>query len=297
MTTSENKPLSGKKARARDAFASILAQIRAVEESNYKDITVDVRAAVTTATRAWPHIRLLRSRFATELPRFPISQFDNLETYALALGHAQALYERAIVIPASLVELAYRAVKTRDIVLAELNSIDGPKRTWCPIFAETHDTKGYKNIAKEVRILLLFLSSRLLKGSSLTGISIEDMDQAEALAKQLEAATVQHQRRPVVPKQVDCDLRAAFTLFINAYQRVRVAIAYLRFDEDDAAVIAPPLRMLRFARDDEPTQDAGATPCRPSVPDSLVQSASPSIDIPLPLTGWSDPAKRSPFRA
>jgi hypothetical protein len=143
-----------------------------------------------------------------------------------------------------------------------------------------------------LEIVVLLLQRKLAKATPLIGITEDDVNQANALAEELEAATAEHEQCPDVPRQIDCDRRAAFTLFMNAYPRVRVAIAYLRFAEGDADFIAPALHIRRSALQ----KDAGRTTCG-RFPSNPAQPASPGVDASMTLTGWSDPSMRSPFKA
>jgi len=96
--------------RFREAFIRLLPQIRAVPEASFLTINIDVPSAVTTVLGAWREIRELRPQIIADVPSFDIGQFDSLEPYALALGHAQTVYQTATEPPASLVALAEEAL-------------------------------------------------------------------------------------------------------------------------------------------------------------------------------------------
>ncbi|HEX4334524.1 MAG TPA: hypothetical protein VH062_01350 [Polyangiaceae bacterium] len=76
------------------------------------------------------------------------------------------------------------------------------------------------------------------------------------------------------------DLRTrAFTLFVNAYDQVRRAVSYLRWDDDDAGTVAPSLYVRRGNGKKKP--DLLALPPFPApVPIEPVPSPSPSLAPP-----------------
>lgn len=88
MTQTNTDP-NAQTPRFRAAFERQLPAIRAVPESEFITINVDVQSSVATALGAWPEIRTLRDRVAKEVSGFDITLLDNLESNALALGHAQ----------------------------------------------------------------------------------------------------------------------------------------------------------------------------------------------------------------
>jgi hypothetical protein len=75
-------------------FKRVEAEIRSVPERELVPVNVDVLGAVTTVLGALPELRALRAQFA-ELRGFDLASFDKLRDYALALGHAHAMYPAA----------------------------------------------------------------------------------------------------------------------------------------------------------------------------------------------------------
>ena len=92
MTQSTDSQDTTQVPRFRDAYQSLLGEIRAVPASELVPINLDIPTAVTTALGALPEIRALRSRVVAEMPQLDVARFDKLEAYTLAVGHAHALY-------------------------------------------------------------------------------------------------------------------------------------------------------------------------------------------------------------
>jgi len=281
--------------RFRHAYTSILAQIRAVPDGDFVPITVDIPASVTTVLGIQSELKTLRPQLVQDMPNFPIGEFDNLETYTLALGHTQTLYKTASEPPAAFLAMVNSAIRTRGILLADVEALVAralldPKAT-----SELKGISGYKNIAFDIFALANVLKSNWDKISERTSVKSEELDQAEVEADHLVTATGEREQTPVVAPEVVRDRQAAFTLFINTYEEVRAAVAYIRRKQGDADSIAPSLYAGRTASKkkpaDEPNEPAPAvTPVA-----SPAQPAAPGANNPAAPAAQHDIAKNGPF--
>jgi hypothetical protein len=277
----------------RNAHASILARIRAVQDGEFVPITVDIPAAVTTVLGVQPELKALRPQLVKDMPNFPISEFDNLETYALALGHTQTLYKTATDPPAAFVAMVDSAIKTREILLADVNALISRGLIDAKATSELKGINGYKNIAFDIFALANVLKSHWDKVSGRTGVKSEELDQAEVQADHLVTATGEREQAPEVAAEVVRDRQAAFTLFINAYEEVRAAVAYIRRKQGDAESIAPSLYAGRTASKKKPADEPDATtpaatpvvtPAQPAVP-GTVAAATPALKADIAANG------------
>jgi len=98
--------------RLRDAFERLLPEIEALPESELVTINLDIPQVVTSALGSWKEIASFRDKVAADLPSFDLTRFDKVETYALATGHAHALYMAAST-PAGIQELIDEAARVR----------------------------------------------------------------------------------------------------------------------------------------------------------------------------------------
>jgi hypothetical protein len=72
----------------------------------------------SSALGAWKEISTHRSELAATLQDFNGAQFDKLGAYALATGHAHALFMAASA-PAGLTELSEEVAKARELLLSD----------------------------------------------------------------------------------------------------------------------------------------------------------------------------------
>ncbi|HEX5657994.1 MAG TPA: hypothetical protein VFX59_12400 [Polyangiales bacterium] len=82
-----------------------------------------------------------------------------------------------------------------------------------------------------------------LKGK--TAIQLEELLQAEALATSILRAVGEKEQAPAVAAEATAKRARAFTLFVTAYDEVRRAVTYLRWEDGDADAIAPSLYQAR----------------------------------------------------
>jgi hypothetical protein len=79
------------------------------------------------------------------------------------------------------------------------------------------------------------------KISARTRAQAGELDRAEALGGQLISALSAREQAPVVAADVAVQRQRNFTLFAKAYDQVRRAISYLRWDDDDLERVVPSL--------------------------------------------------------
>jgi hypothetical protein len=115
MTTNEGNPREEQ--RYRRAYEATLSEIQSVRERDFVGITVDIPAVVTTVTGRWSKSKPMRAELDDTWRRFDLELFDKVETYALALGHAQTLYKTMNEPPQSLVTLADTAMAKRNVLV------------------------------------------------------------------------------------------------------------------------------------------------------------------------------------
>jgi hypothetical protein len=140
---------------------------------------------------------------------------------------------------------------------------------------------GYANVAND---LLLVSSVLLCNWSSIEGrypIQLSDLTHAEQIAMRMQRLIGLRKQAPsFVATHVDNRSRA-FTLLMRAYDSVRKAVTYLRWESGDADIIAPTLyekRSRRLAAEDAATTPASIGEQAPSA--SQPEAASPQAAQP-----------------
>jgi hypothetical protein len=282
-----NQEFVNKIPRFREAFETNLACIRAVPEDRYPSITVDVQSSVATLLGAWKEIRPLRAEIVEHLPTFDIALFDKLEPYTLALGHAQTEYKTANEPQASLVALGETVAKTREILIAEVNTLIVRGIVNAAVLNELKGANGYKNTAFDVFALSNILKNRWDAISTRTSLTRQELDEAENQADLLVTRYGEKEQAPVIAAQATRDRLAAFTLVTEVYEEVRAAIGYLRRKHGDADSIAPSLYVGRSSTKKNPSE--ATTPTTEAAP----AAATPAVGALPTATTTQQPNQTS----
>ena len=126
---------------------SSLSEISAVPKEQFVVITLNISEAVTTVLGRIEGIRALGPQMTQTLPRFPIDLVDKLETYALALDHAQVLYKTPSTSPDPIRALAKSATGFREVLLADVNALISRDLIGPAALKNLKGVNGYENVA------------------------------------------------------------------------------------------------------------------------------------------------------
>lgn len=231
-----------------EAFARCLPEMLALDAKQVQRLNLDVPAVVVKALGVLPRIRSLRPEFERVYREFDWGLLDRLEDYAYALLRADAKFRITSMPrndPAGLVDegKALRAVLLACLEACAKRSFVNPAR-----WRHLQKTNGFMSLANDLGILSAVFASEpgLMERQGL--VTPVDIARGEYITRQLLeiAGRRRHRRRNV---QQASDMRArAFTLLMRNYERVRLAVQYLRFEQGDADKIAPTLFGKRISR-------------------------------------------------
>jgi hypothetical protein len=237
-------------------------------------INIDLPSAIATAVGALPRIMGFRAQ-AAALPGFDASAFDQLETYTFATGVAHSLYMSASAQPAQLIALNEQAMTLRTTLYADAVALSTRGLISGDRIAEFKANIGYKNLAFDLLALSGLLRQSWSSIAGKTAITTADLDQADLLCDQLMDAVGTREQAPVVATEASMQRQRHFTLFVKAYDQVRRAISYLRWDEDDLEQIAPSLYIAGRASGRKKTDSPDPTPAPgPTPPTSPAPAVS-----------------------
>jgi hypothetical protein len=177
-------------------------------------------------------------------------------------------------------ELVRRVATTDAVALAGRGLISGDR------IGDFKANVGYKNVTYDLVGLASLLKQNWGKIAGKTAIQASELDAAEALAGQLISALSARDQMPVLIASAAVQRQRNFTLFAQAYDQVRRAISYLRWDNEDLERIAPSLyggRIVNKKTGDD-TQP-GATPAA-----GTTNGAAASGSTTVPPTTATHPA-------
>ena len=243
------KPTAKKPAPARPGTPRDAARAFAVVEPELEGVTrvlpinVDIPRAVSVAVGVVPHLLALRPRFVEELPKHPVHLLDKLMTYALA-----AWYAHLLALPATsqdtLKQLKEEAAKLRETLLVAAEALGHKGVIDADRVADIRSGQGDLDMANDLVMLAALFAEAWEVVKNKTAIDWAEVDRASHLGPELLIALgARDQPTMPQPRMADpAERRArAFTLLVNAYDACRRAVTYLRWEEDDADIIAPSL--------------------------------------------------------
>lgn len=283
--TSTKNVTTQRQPRLRAALAQVRGQMAILEPHDLLPITVDPLAAVSTARGALPQLLKLRDQMVA-LPGFESKNIDDLETLAVAAQATQSILlaadsppERFNELMADATELRQRlyndalALAQRGLISeAPLQALKGPV--------------GFRNVASDLGILAMVFRAAGTRIEGKTCVTEEELDQAEIYSEDVIADLGLKNNAPATVAGVALERQQAFTLFINAYDQVRRAVTYLRWNQDDIDDFAPSLYSGRKRK--ASSEVAAQTPATsPTAPTAATQPAT------QPATAATTPASPS----
>jgi hypothetical protein len=265
-------------ASARAAYERRLAEIQAVPDSELPRVALDVHAAVATVLGALPAILALRESMA-RLPSLKAALVDGLADYAWAASEANARYEHAAAPSEDLGPLLEEATKAREtfrldaVSLAHRGFIEQERLT------AFKGLTGYKNVAFDLMDWAFVLRECWSRIEGKSGLSAEEVDAAAKLGEHLLTQASLREQQPERIAEAAHVRQQAILLLAQAYDEVRRAITYLRWQEDDVESIAPSLFLKNGRRpkgDAAPAATDGASPAaEPVAPAAPTAAAAP----------------------
>jgi hypothetical protein len=228
------------KPRLRAALTKVRPEFAQLADSDLKPVNIDVLGAVTIARGALPKIRALRGDFERECKTFDYTLIDRLETYCLATMQTEGNFGSSVKDEA-LPKLVAEALKLREgflvdaRALAKRGGIDG--RT----LRKLKGVNGFFNVSTDVLMLATIFRNAWDAVSTKSGVTLEELDRAEVLADDINEGLGRRQHRQPGKAAAALERQQAFTLMVTAYDKLRRAVTYVRWEQGDADKIAPSL--------------------------------------------------------
>jgi hypothetical protein len=222
----------------REVLELVRPEMAKLEADHLLQITVDPVTAATIARGALPRLLELRGQLA-ELPGFDIQNLDKLQLYARAMAQANAVYLGASAPPQHFQKLVAEATAMREQLVSDASALakrgylDGAK------LDQLKGSVGYRNVASDLLTVVNMITSNWTNIAGKTALTIEELDRAYFLGDQLIDDIGTRALAPAAVKKATLDRQQIYTVLVNAWEEVRRAVTFVRWDFRDADVIAP----------------------------------------------------------
>ena len=226
------------------------------------------------------------------LPGFQPKFLEQFETYALAAHYTQTLLLAASSPPEQFQELITETAALRETLFNDATAHAKRGLISSKPLESLKGPNGFRNIASDVMTLSIVLRAAWPKLVGKTSVTEAELDRAEVLSDQVICDLGLREQAPATIAEVALDRQKAFTLFMTAYDQLRRAVAYLRWNEGDADDIAPSLysgRKKKAASSEvvpqtaptEPTTQASST-ATTATTQTTTPATAPKATVGLP---------------
>ncbi|WP_437963126.1 hypothetical protein WMF04_25645 [Sorangium sp. So ce260] len=279
------KPAAPPQAAA--AFDRALPEIEALSADRLIAIKIDIPRAVSQVLGVLPGLLALRPAIAEQLQRHDVALLDRLETYALAAWYAHLLWLSSGGAENALKPLLAESVPLRENLLGDAEALARRGLLDAAAVAEIRAGQGHIDTANDLVALSALFSGSWSEISGKTAATEDEVKRAGEIGPQLLAAlgVREHGKGPGPTEAADKRARA-FALLAHAYDQTRRAVAYLRWNEGDAELVAPSLYKGRGGR-------AAASSDAAPEPEPEDSAAPPGVAAPAPAAGTAPTASPS----
>ena len=262
----------------RDAYTRVKPEMGARGEANLPPVGIDIQTATATGRGAIVNIQALREQLQTEVPKFDVTLVDKIDIYAQALLQTDANYRITTAPPEALAALGEEGVKIRALLLSDATALLNRGLLNSASLDHLKGPNGYRNVSSDILALSTLLRTNWAAIEAKTGVTQAELDRAETVADQLNESFGIRERTPAKVAAAALERQQAYALFIEAYDQVRRAVTFLRWDHGDADEIAPSLyAVARSAphKKGTPADDAKAEPVVSAPAASAVVTTQP----------------------
>lgn len=225
----------------RAAFARTADARSALRAEDALPYTLDALHAVSRAMWIAPRLMPFRADLLA-LSGFDVTHLDNLETHARALRFVHAEILRRVERTNELPGLRAEAYKVRALMMAyaELLSLKG---TVAPAFvAKLREGSGNRDLIEDLTVLvqeLQALPAPMLSAD--TPVTRAEVTRAADLANELNVRIGNTPEGNLSQAELLDERRKLGSLLVKAHAQLRRGMAYLRFEQGDAAELVPSL--------------------------------------------------------
>ncbi|MGE5783478.1 MAG: hypothetical protein ACM3ZE_02770, partial [Myxococcales bacterium] len=188
-----------------------------------------------------PTLTTFRAQIIREMPCFDSARFDRLEDYALALSYANTLRATVTQPPAILKAVYDESFRLRRVLHSDTHTLIRRDLIQATALDRYSGRVGYVTVAADLQLVGQLLKTHWAAIDGRCATTRKELDRALKLAARLLRFAGRRASKPVTAVYAAEMRSRAFTLFITAYDEVRRAMRYLRWNERDEGSIAPNL--------------------------------------------------------
>lgn len=262
------------------AYEALRPKFSALAEVDCETVNADIPSASLTAMWAAKRLRALRPAIQEHTPTFPLIYLDELEQRAQAAAHAHANFTLASNPRVPISELDEKLNRTRQLFIDDINTLANRGLIDNSKLVDLKSPNGYKNLAFGVLALAAHLRNNWETIKNRTGVTLDEIEEAQGLAQRFITALAVHERGPGEVGPTTLIRKQTFTLLVKGYEQIRRVVTYLRWNERDLESWAPTLYLVRKKGGSSNEVETPET-----APVSPVSPAAPGLPVAAPAAG------------
>jgi hypothetical protein len=231
------------------------AEARAkLEAQDILPLNLDIPSAVATVIGALARAKGLHSEVIKLFAAPTLVEIEALETYADALSFAHTAVQAASRPTPPLQPLFEQASALRDLLLSDATALACRGFIDPKVLQKLKGGTGYLAIAYDLGTIVHVMRERWAEISMRSAVQPFELDQAEKLYEQVTRAFADRERQSEAVAIATAERARAYTLMVKAYDHLRRAATFIRWEEGDANKFVPSLYAGRGGRgkhDDE----------------------------------------------
>jgi hypothetical protein len=228
-------------ARAQRAFEKLEPEYRALKASELLRVNADVATSAATALRAADRVESMADSFAKELIHFAPADLEGLRTLAFGAWYA-ALQARPNELEAAEFEkLVNEGIALREQFVVASEALAARKLFDAKTLKDIDRGVGHRDLAGDLTTFASIYTKNRARYAGKTAIEPSEVKRAAEIGSAIFEIVAKRDRAAKGPKTAAETKARAWTLFARAYDELRRAVTYVRWDEGDANAIAPSL--------------------------------------------------------
>lgn len=291
--TVHNTASSSEVPSAAAAYERVSDKIKAVDPAQTRPIRVDIALLVTMMLGCLPSLRGLRTELI-QLFDFNVEDFDELEDFLYALLYCHTEYVRRTKSPTELDALVPEATALRDVLYADASALVQRKLLPEDALKDVKRAIGHRALFLDLQILSALFRGALDRVRGRSAVSEDEVVRAERLVIDLSVAVGARDHSPALVAESSQLRNQAYTAFMQRYDQIHAAVAYVRRKHGDTDVFVPSLfagNGTRRPKDpgNEPDVTPSPAPNEPAAPATPPSGshALPSVTDPLGTATFS----------
>ena len=245
------------------AHERVHALIAAVPDEQLVPITSDVPSVSSRVLGVYPKLVSLLPQAASQVPSLTQEQLDEVRDLALALAYTHAVSMTGASLTGEDLAALYKTGQLlRDRLVGDARYLVGRGVIEGRRLGQIHNLKGYSNLAYDLLALVSLFRDAWAQASTKSAVTEDDLEKAGTVARRLlQALTTRAQTAGEAAGSTRMRQRA-YSLLFRRYDAIRRAVAFLRWEEDDADDFAPSLMAIRRGarRDRTPSKPPPSAP-------------------------------------